>query len=101
VNSYVHFNDIPFAGDCSLAKVEALQQDQDTANGQLMDGRVINRDVVLSHSPLKFPRAQILSQIPADTQQDHRLIKMTAFEQYKPPKFAGGMERTRLLMDLQ
>ena len=66
-------------------------------NRPAMNGRVINGDAALIHHLLKIPQAEIASQIPTDAQQDHRTIKMTAFEHYVPPERAGGVSRTELL----
>jgi hypothetical protein len=45
-----------------------------------VDGRMIDRDTTLGHHLFQVPEAEIVSQILADTEQDHGSIKMTAFE---------------------
>ena len=71
---------MPFAGDGSLATIEALQQFGRVANNPAVDGRVIDRDAPLGHHLLQVPQAEIVSQIPPDAEQDHRTIKMPALE---------------------
>jgi hypothetical protein len=50
---------------------------------------MINGDAMFRHHLLKIAQAQVVGQIPPDTQQDHRALEMTAFEQRAPPEFAG------------
>ena len=70
-------------------------------NCPAINGRVINGDTAFRHHLLEIARTQAVSQIPPDTQQDHRAIEMTAFEHCAPPDCVGGVSRTELLKGLQ
>jgi hypothetical protein len=71
---------MPSPADASFAKVEALKQFGRIPENPPVDGRMIDRDTTLGHHLFQVPEAEIVSQIPADTEQDHGSIKMTAFE---------------------
>jgi hypothetical protein len=60
--------------------LEPLQQFGRVAHNPAMHGRVVDRDPSLSHHLLQVPEAEIIGQIPADAEQDHRSIKMPALE---------------------
>jgi hypothetical protein len=49
-------------------------------NGPAMDGSVIDGDAALGYHLFQVPEAKIVSQVPADAEQDHGSIKMPAFE---------------------
>jgi hypothetical protein len=48
-----------------------------------VNGGVIDGDAALGHHLLKVPQAEIVGQIPAHAEQDHRTIKMPALEHLK------------------
>jgi hypothetical protein len=50
-----------------------------------MDGRVIDRNASLDHL-LKIARTQIVGNIPAYTQRDHRLVELAVLEHPNSPK---------------
>ena len=75
--SLVH---VPFPADASFAKIEALEQFRRVADDPSVNGRMIDRNAALGHHLLQVPQAQIVSQVPADAEQDHRPIKMPALE---------------------
>ena len=75
---------MPFTGHGALAQVEALQQPGREADDPAMDTRMIDADAALSHHLFQVAQAQPVGQIPADAQQNDRLIKMAAFEHHKP-----------------
>jgi hypothetical protein len=76
----IGFVDMPPAGDRALALVEALQEQGCVMYSLAMDGRVIDSDAALGHHLFEISQAQAVSEIPPHAQQDHRTIKMTAFE---------------------
>jgi hypothetical protein len=41
---------------------------------------VIDRDAALGHHLFQVPQAQLISQVPPDTEQDHRPVKMPALK---------------------
>src|SRR5215212_6446840 len=61
-----------------------------------MDRGMINLDASFGHHLFQIPQAQAIGQIPADAEQDHRAIEMTAFEHHASPELAGGIGRTEL-----
>jgi hypothetical protein len=71
---------VPFPADASVAKIKALEQFGRVANNPPVDGRMIDGDTPLGHHLLQVPQAQIVSQIPPDTEQDHGSIEMPALE---------------------
>src|SRR5919107_3225400 len=97
----VSFVDVPSAGDWALAPIELLQQKWGIVNGPAMNGSVIDGDAALSHHLLQVPQAQFVSQVPADAQQDHRAIKMTAFEHRTSPDLARDVDGTQLRKSLR
>jgi len=56
---------MPFAGDGTLAAVEALQQSRREMNDPAMDRRMIDADAAFGHHFFQIPQAQIVGQIPA------------------------------------
>lgn len=48
-----------------------------------MDGGMINVDAPFGHHSIRIPQVQAVSQITANTQQDHQLVEMTSFENLK------------------
>jgi hypothetical protein len=50
------------------------------ANNPAMHRRMVNGDTALGHHLLKIPQAQIVSQIPPDTEQDHGFVELPALE---------------------
>lgn len=64
-NLDVGFVDMPFAGDGTLAAVEALQQPRREMNDPAMDRRTIDADAALGHHFFQVAQAQIVGQIPA------------------------------------
>ena len=47
---------------------------------QVVHCSVIDRDAALGHHLFQVPEAQIVGEIPADTEQDYRSIKMPALK---------------------
>jgi hypothetical protein len=92
---------VPPPGDSSLALIEPLKQFGRVSHNPSVNGRVIDRDAALGHHLFQVPEAQIVGQIPADTQKDHRAVEIAAFEHQKPPELIGGIDRTKLLMGLR
>ncbi len=70
-------------------------------NRPAMDCSVIDRDASFSHHLLKITKAEAVGEIPPHAKQDHRAIKMTAFENRLPPEVAGGVDRTELPTSLR
>ena len=75
----------PDACQSSLAPVETLLQQQREAPGPAIDRRVINGHAALSHHPFQITQTEIVSQIPANAEQDDRLIEVAAFEHEASP----------------
>jgi len=49
-------------------------------NGPAMDGGVVDEFAARGYHLVQVPEAEILSQVPADAEQDHGSIKMPALE---------------------
>lgn len=71
---------MPLTADCSFAPIEAIQQYGRKVDDPAMDCRMVDADAALSHHLLQIPQAQTIGQIPANAQQDHRSVEMSAFE---------------------
>lgn len=85
--------DVLLASDGSLAPIEPLQQFGRIVHCPPMNGRVIDGDASFCHHLLQISEAEIVSEIPPDAEQDHRPIKMPAFERrafrhWKPVRVA-------------
>ncbi len=52
---------------------------------------MVDRDAALRHHLLQISEAQIVSQIPTNAEQDHRSIKMSAFEHNVPYYYDRGL----------
>ena len=66
-----------------------------------MDRGVVNGDAALRHHLLEISQAQVIGQVPADAQQDHRAIEVAAFEDLNLRNFAVDVDRTELLNGLR
>lgn len=77
---------MPLAGDGPLAPVEALQQLRREADNPAMHRGVIDAQAAFGHRLLKITQAEIVGQVPAYAQQDHRLVEMTTLEHNKLPR---------------
>jgi hypothetical protein len=71
---------VPLSGNGSLACIEALQKFRRVPDNPSVNGRVVDRDPAFSHHLLKVPKAEIVSQIPPNAEQDHGSLKMPALE---------------------
>ncbi|MCC2654874.1 MAG: ltrA, partial [Microvirga sp.] len=58
-------------------------------------------DAALRHHLLEISQAQVIGQVPADAQQDHRAIEVAAFEDLNLRNVAGDVDRTELLNGLR
>lgn len=67
---------MPFTGDGSLAMVEPFEQQRREAHDPAMDRGMVDVNTALGHHLFQVPKAEIVRQIPAHTQQDHRTIVM-------------------------
>jgi hypothetical protein len=67
-SSAAHFDirlvDMPLAGNGSLVSIETFQQFGRVPDDPSMNGRIIDRDVSLSHHLFKISQAQFVGQIP-------------------------------------
>jgi hypothetical protein len=77
---------VPFAGNGAFAPIEAHKQLWREVDDPAMHSGVVNAQAAFSHYFFKIAQAEIVPQIPAYTQQDHRLVKMASFEHTAPPK---------------
>ena len=80
----IGFINMPFAGNGSFAPIEPLQQFGRVPDDPPVDRGVIDGDTPLRHHLLKISETEIIGQIPPDAEQDHRSIKMPAFEHHVP-----------------
>jgi hypothetical protein len=91
----VRFVDMPTPADGPLAPVEALEQFRRVANGLSVDGRMIDGEAPLGHRLFKISQAQAISEIPADAEQDHGTIEMSALEHHASPPLGASAQHSR------
>ncbi|BCH35735.1 hypothetical protein MesoLjLc_76650 [Mesorhizobium sp. L-8-10] len=77
--------DVPLAGDGALPAVEAFQQHWRKVNDPAVDRRMVDADTALRKHLFQIAQAEIVGQVPADTQQDHRPVEMATLEHENPP----------------
>jgi len=82
---------VPPARDGALTWVEAFRQHWREAFDPAIDGGMIDYDASFSHHLLQITQAQIVDQIPADTQQNDGLIEVAAFEHHADPDWIALM----------
>ena len=77
-NLHIGFVDMSFAGHATLAPVKTFEQQRRELHDPAMDCGMVDVNAALGHHLLQISKAEIVSQIPAYAQQDHRTVKMTA-----------------------
>jgi hypothetical protein len=82
--------DVPLSGDGSLACVEALQKFGRVMDNLSVNGSMVDRDAARGHRLFQVPKAQIVSQVPLDAEQDHGSINMPALEHTSLPAMKSG-----------
>lgn len=71
---------IPFACDWALPSMETLKQHGAEMQNPAVHRGMVQRDAALGHHFFQIAKAQIVSQVPSNTQKDDGLIEMAAFE---------------------
>jgi hypothetical protein len=82
---------VPFAGNGAFAPIEALKQLWREVDNPAMHSGMVNAQAAFSHHFFEIAQAEIVSQIPAYTQQDHGLVEMAALEHDKLPCLSEGI----------
>lgn len=70
--------DIPLPSDRAFPLIEPLQQQWRETNDPTVDRGMIDVNAAFCHHLFQITQAQIVGQVPADAQQDHRTVEMAA-----------------------
>lgn len=76
----IGFIQIPFACDWTLPSMETLKQHGAEMQNPAVHRGMVHRDAAPGHHFFQIAKAQIVSQVPSNTQKDDGLIEMAAFE---------------------
>jgi hypothetical protein len=76
----VGFVDMALSGDPTLSTVEALEQQRREMHDPAVDRRMVEADATPRRHLFQVAQAEIVSQVPANGQEDHRPIEMAPFE---------------------
>jgi hypothetical protein len=71
---------MPSPGDGSLAPIEAIKQFGQVVDDPAADRCLVNGYVGLRHHLFQVSEAEIVGQIPPDTEQDHGAIETPTLE---------------------
>lgn len=69
---------MPLAGDGAFALVEAPQQQRREVDNPAMNCGMVDTNAALGQHFFQIAQAEIVSQVPANAQHDHRAVEMTA-----------------------
>ena len=87
----VSFVDVPLASDDTLALVETLQELRRKVNDPAVHGRMIDAQAAFGHHLFEITKAEIVSEVPAYAQQDHRSVELAAFEHRELPEILSPL----------
>ncbi|MBA8841396.1 hypothetical protein FHW03_004748 [Ochrobactrum sp. RH2CCR150] len=71
---------VPFACGLTLLPIETLKQHGAEMQNRVVHRRMVNCNAAPGNYLLQITQAQVVSQIPSNTQKDDGLIEMAAFE---------------------
>jgi hypothetical protein len=74
------FVDAPFARHWTVASIKLHQQERSIMHSPTVHSCIVDRDAALGHHILQVPQAEIVCQVPANAEQNHRSIEMPALE---------------------